>query len=662
MKNKIIFLMVLLLIVLLTGCRDDNYDDELIEAEFVPTTVRKLTNVYKTVQIDVPERMDSNFLLRDNLIYLLSGNVLISWDLNGYIVDEKVIPDPVNHIAVCSGGEYVIVSGTSLIKESVFSIDLKKNINGLFVDKKDNIYVYTQNEIFVYWPDGEEMYNVSVPGMIFKLTEGFDGKIIIDTGNYYFLDTSKRALSDCYFMPKLVYENNYEVFFGGGYDFYMRDDMALYGYSRMEGGQTKIVDFINSDVNVFKIAAINVLSYDKIILIYSDTTVDLLIRSPEGIPNKTILKAAAFGIDEFLVTKIIDFNLHNPFVRIALTDYSKYKNFDIENYGLHILDREVAAGDIPDIFISNEFLNLDKYVVDGVLLDLSARTGMIGFIKSIISALYDEGIYELPVEFSMEALIGKTKNVGENLNWSIYTPMKNVRLLGNGSSFNLKFLILADFRSFVGANLDPPVHFTASNYFESILEFNHNLAVLYLKEYSGDATPEQYIDDEVLFYAMTLNNFSDYLAAKEIFGGDEITIKGYPNQIHDGIILDIKKSYAIAKTCADIENAWDFLLTLFDNNYEYKYWPATKSGFNKIFEFENEENVEYMEKFFDVFTPEVPEDEIIEVYYSLNTEKRYHASFVYDIIAKNSDGSFNRTANLVQWQVSLYFAKYKLFS
>jgi len=85
--------------------------------------------------------------------------------------------------------------------------------------------------------------------------------------------------------------------------------------------------------------------------------------------------------------------------------------------------------------------------------------------------------------------------------------------------------------------------------------------------------------------ATTLQNFDDYQMYRALFGGD-IVFKGLPSENRNGYSLNAQTSFAITKSCEDVDAAWGFIRTFLSeewlDEFSWRGLPINKHSFDKM--------------------------------------------------------------------------------
>lgn len=430
--------------------------------------------------------------------------VLYSIDMNGENPDEEFLYEYkegletntyINYVKISDAGEkyYVgssydmetYVSTYYLLKKAadgteVFNVDPQSffpvqetNSDGYYrsfypqsleIDDDGNIYIAGGNgEIAVVSPDGKKLFDLTTAGdggygYVESMTK-INGKVVVayydysGNGGYVrkYIDVESKKFGENIEFPDIIGQNNYNytLYMGPGYDMYFKSTTGLFGYNEGNTELVELLNWINSDINPNDVNSLSVLSPEKIIYsgynqVLGKYEVAFLNRIPDEdvIPKYLIRLVSADGNTYDLINQIINYNRSNEEYRIILDDYSRYRTDEDWQYGVTVLNNEIAAGKIPDIVVSSGYSSLpvDSYEKMGMFVnlydffekdeDISADE----ILKCIRTPYEKNGkLYRLIDGFYIQTFAAKKEYVGDKTSWSISDMINLAKNLNEGT-------------------------------------------------------------------------------------------------------------------------------------------------------------------------------------------------------------------------------------
>ena len=579
----IAFLMCLILI--LSGCKnieDPIYDDEVIEAEYVNRAKqsRVITNMFARKIIELPDGLSyTDYLYHDDVLYFICGDTLVQYEDD--VMETIHLPQNVIDLSITYDGDYLIYDGTDIIKMTrnnevtkTIKVDSSGDFIDIFTDKLDRIYYFTTESLYVLSAEGNNIFNININGTLNDVHQFTDGKIILNIDNkFIYLDVNERRLDNENEIKLPVVPYEYEPIFGDGFEIYMKAaDLSIYGYLEREIVPIKILDMINSGVNIYDIADLKIISPNFMFYVTRDNKITLLnkIAPDETVTLKTQVTLASYGYDEQLIDLVLDFNALNKATHVNIHDYSIY-----------------GFSDEIDLFIGDENLDIDEFITQGLCTDLNrlmehdeqlSQRHILDYVRSPFT--YDGQLYKLTSNFKIHLFAGKNSIVGEDFHWT--TPKFEDIIPELGGKINLtsniqpldmlSLLITSNLYGLVFSDLG----FQDDTFYE-LLEVCRNIHVGNIRNgtYKGDNT--EFREDKTLLYYFEFKQPDDYTALPEIFGTDEITIKNLC------VTVEPIRSYAISRKSDEfaIGGAWEFVKTLMNEYQVDGYFSSLVSDFDE---------------------------------------------------------------------------------
>ncbi len=281
-----------------------------------------------------------------------------------------------------------------------------------------------------------------------------------------------------------------------------------------------------------------------------------------------------------LQSMISSYNAYNP----QHIDYISY------NGDIAALDADIAAGNMPDIFIAQPYQMLQlknkNYLADlSPLLEQDKDISKNDFLPNVISSLETNGRLEsIYCGFRLSTVAAKSYRTTEDMiNWSydeaiaagesLYSGNKLVYEYNSREMMSLFMLknISRDCIDFnrkkcdFSALLPPALRYlktfpNESSFSSSLLEMSEDEK----KEYNNNARLEL-INDRALVNTIDINGINWYysLNAYVNFGGAYITYLGYPSKNGTGTYSAVDTMFAVSDTSQFKTESWQLLRDFF---------------------------------------------------------------------------------------------------
>lgn len=313
------------------------------------------------------------------------------------------------------------------------------------------------------------------------------------------------------------------------------------------------------------------------------------------------LVLGTFGENPMLSQQVEIFEAEHPGYEIEIRIYDRYEQE--EGDGIARLQREIVSGQGPDIInfgygysvtdILGEYTeNLFPYLEENMYFD------------NVLQAFsYQEGLYAMPVSFSLKTFVGRRSLIGERESWSIgelidcYEQEKE-RL--GGSLLLYPGEIKKDvFGTIITGNIENYVdweqracRFTEEEFLR-VMEFANSFPdTLMITE---DFSPlECFGSGGALLYPMVLDGVYDICKAERILKEEPVYI-GYPVDCEDGTVIQASElMLAISSVSKHKEMAWEFLRQFLTEGYQRGItvgFPVNRAALE--YQLEQGKNMEY---------------------------------------------------------------------
>ncbi|MEG0941213.1 MAG: extracellular solute-binding protein [Oscillospiraceae bacterium] len=486
-------------------------------------------------------------------------------------------------------------------------------VGDMSTDKTGNLYLTDGNStVYVVDKAGAFQFKVSVDGWLDRIIMLKDGTVGVSTRSkegknvLKTVDLAKKDWGKEVALPA----NAYQTSSGGNeYDFCYTDGGSLFGYDAATEKSTKILSWLNSDVDGNNVSFSTILDDGNVFAITNDWNneggasyeVITLTKTPRSeAKQKKIITMATMYLDYNIRKELLKFNKTNPDYRVEVLDYSEFNTEDNYTAGQTKLNTEIISGKVPDIIdVSN--MPYRQYASKGLLEDLNPYidkdTGIKrdDFFPSIMKAVETDGkLYQLVSSFGVSSIIGASSVVGDEMGWTIEEMQKIIDEHPNADvpfgayvtrDTILTNLCMLNMESYVDWQTGECKFNTDE--FKQLLTFAKSFPEKIDEPQEGDG----YLDPSVLakdgrqlfenFYASDFQNYQYY---KAVFGG-KITFKGLPTADKNGNIAMLSGGLAMTSSCKDKDGAWAFMRTLVTPEYqeslEWNY-PISQSAYNKL--------------------------------------------------------------------------------
>lgn len=295
----------------------------------------------------------------------------------------------------------------------------------------------------------------------------------------------------------------------------------------------------------------------------------------------TTLTLASFGDNSELSEQVELFNQNHTDYKIEIKQYQRSEH--IEEDGIAQLQKEIISGKGPDIInfgmdysvtdIMGEYTeNLYPYITE------TAMENDVNYYSNILEAFsYKDGLYAMPVSFSLSTYAGRSAVVGENAYWTIEELMvcyerekektNGTLMLYPGETKKDVFgsIIVGSIGNYVDWE-NGTTRFTDDD-FKKVMEFANQfpdtLAI------SEDFSPIQsFANGETLLYPVWIGDIYDICNAEMVLNED-ITYIGYPVRGNNGTVVqqgELMLAISAGSEYKDV--AWEFLSQFLTTEYQ----------------------------------------------------------------------------------------------
>lgn len=568
--------------------------------------------------------------------------------------------------------------------------------------------------------DGSQKGDFTLEGVDYgNLIQGKDNTIFVSSwgeldGSYQQLiqplDIKTRTLSDPLTIPGM---NSYSLnvcnyAFGGSYDLYLYDSIAVYGYNIGDTDKTKLLNFVDSDIDNGNMNYLIILDEKTMLMTTYDWSANngmggvifsrMTKVDPADVKDKITLQLACYGSLYEVRSKVIDFNKKNDQYRIQVTDYSNYATDGDWEAGITKLNNDIVSGNVPDILYLNSMLPISSYISKGLFADLypfieeDPDMNREDFLQNVLDAFSVDGkLYQLVPNFYISTVVGKSKFVGDTAGWTIDDMMALNESLPEGTVLFSEMDRRSILSSCIAMSGDQFVnwktgecHFDSED-FSRLLEFckifpeeidyndyDDNYWVNYETMYREDRT--------ILSY-LYLTEFRQYHVSRYVTFGDDITMIGFPSPDGDGAAIQSSFSLAMSAKSKNQDGVWAFMRQYLLDDYQDQIsngFPLSLKKLNSMAQEaqqkpyyldENGQKVEYDDTYWiadqEIVLPLMTQDEVDTV---MNLVKSVDQVMTYDddllnIVTEEADAFFTgqksaaEVASIIQGRAKIYVSE-----
>ncbi|MCR5669425.1 MAG: extracellular solute-binding protein [Butyrivibrio sp.] len=535
----------------------------------------------------------------------------------------------------------------------------------------------------------------------FEMFNGFDGKIYLTSYGEKGLelrtfDPEAKTVSD----PSAAVNGytNYSFLSGKGYDLYASTDDGVYGYDASKDEMIKILDFLDSDIDInYAISNIAPLSDTEMIAALPDDDYNynlyrLTKVDPADVKDKKIITMAGYYINYNVRNEAVKFNRENDTYRIRIVDYSSYDSEDDWNAGNTQFNLDIVSGNVPDIMLFRGDNSVGSYANKGLFTDLNEFLSKdpdlanVEFIENVMDAYKTNGKqYLIAPSFYATTYTVKTKFLNGNAGMTLKEAEELIQAKGGDymGAFgpSTKNEILESGITMAGSDYidweNKSCNFNSDDFIQ-FLEFTNKFPTELPDDIWDRYTDTAYREDASLFQNSYLDGFRIYRRYKDGAFGEDISFIGFPNPSgKDTAVIYPEYVFAISSQSKSAEGAWQFLRKLLSEEYQDKIeynFPIRKSSFDKMaeaskekeFYMDDDKKVYYDDTYYlgdtEVTIGTLTDEDIQYVTNYIKSIKNVYSynQSIMDIINEEAQTFYNGTktaqevADIIQSRVSIY--------
>ncbi len=497
-------------------------------------------------------------------------------------------------------------------------------IQDILVDEQGKIYICAESAVLLFNNEGQDEGLIEMSnGWINSIGLDKDGKVYI----CYYDDTSSTggmALSELDYAGQKIgktYRNvpnmsssNFSV--GVEKDLLINDGTRVYEYEMASETYEEIFSWLECDIDGSHVEYVGATEDGTILAVIRDwdTNITEIAKlhktdASEVVQKEEIVIGTLYDSQE-LQAAAVAFNKANDKYHVTIKTYIDNNNWTETSYqdALTNLNNEITSGaNCPDILDLSQ-LNEQQLAAKGVLEDLtpylekSTTFSKEDFVDNLLEGFtYDGVLVAIPSTFSLNTVVGKSSEVGEEMGWSLEEMMTFAKEHEGAQLFDavdqntmMQYCMIYNQDTFVDWTKGE-CHFD-SDEFRTLLEF----VAMFPQEidwstYEGGAKVEEKQAGEILLESAYIYDFQEIQMYPAMYG-EPVTFIGFPTTDGSvGCMMDAGTRYGITAKSENKDGAWAFIESYlgYSENSNYSWGFSTlKDRLQK--QIEEITKVEYM--------------------------------------------------------------------
>lgn len=599
MKKGLLFLVMLLIIVVLSGCKEEK-EPSALTCVYTAENLEGIDDASSVSWVSICGT-DIYLSLMESELTEVSGSELntpVSSSFMKYSTESNQIQtlsysgEPNEQMIVSPDRNFWVLGNNTLLKlnselevTDSFAIpaDTEYVWSSPVFDSEGNLYLFTYEQgmndkvIALDLESGkpELIFSLNAPGKIMGMSAAADGRVAVKFSNSDgdYVQLIESDIGD--WGKKVSLDRQLSLVQNTGSKLFLQNENDVLALDMDTGELTNVFNWIYCGLYGYDLLA--PLPDGSFLVqrgnVYMGEEVSLgLIRPTETDMPPIILRFASDNGSQF--QKLLsDFNLEHDDIKFELLDYSVYRTGVTgngvmgENYsGLVRLIADLTAGKSIDI-IDLTSVPVEKYVSSGKLVDLypyieaDPELNRDDFFENILEAMeIDGGLYEITPRVGILSMLANPELAGTEPGWTIGKMRECVdagadRPGGPLPFTNTSHYILDNFLQFYMGDLIDWKSGTADFNTEEFL-FALELAELYPMEHDYENLPEETeIRQGYLASFYNISTPYDPIGAEEPFS----VIKGLPTDEGSGNAANSMSSIGLMSASPHKEQAWEFM-------------------------------------------------------------------------------------------------------
>lgn len=515
-------------------------------------------------------------------------------------------------------------------------------------------------------------------------------------------DPTTDQLGEATLIPGTILYSNYSMDVGNVSDLIYTTSNGVFTYNAGDEAGTKLMDYINSDLNISSLY--NVIELDDKHFIglfyenydYGNQKCGLFTYvPPEEIPDKKVMVLASLGVNSDLRQRVVEYNRSSQEYKITIKDYSEYATYEDYDNSVTVLNNDIISGNMPDILVANSRLPMSKYIAKKMFADINGfieddeELSQVEFVQNVFDAFSVKGkLYYIIPGFTARTIIGKSAIVGDRSSWTMEDmlalkqslPEETMMIEGLTRQYFFGTVMEYCGNDFIDVEtgkcaFDSPAFIELMEYAKTLPE-EFTYGDDYWMNYES-----QYRDERTILMNAYISSIQGFNYTLNGYFGEDISYIGFPNSSGMGAYVDFSYNgaYCIADKSPNKKGAWEFLRYYLTEEYQDstdRYpLPTRKDIFEKKAQEarnrpywldENGEKQEYDDYFYmngeDILLEPMSQeqiDKLVNYIYSIDNAYYYNED-ILNIINEEMDAfytgqkSAEDVANIIQRRAQVY--------
>lgn len=489
-------------------------------------------------------------------------------------------------------------------------------ISNMMIDAEGRFYLSGDNIIRLFDKEGNYKGDVRLEnGWFNSLGAGKDGKIYgcyydrsSDTGGYCLaeIDFNSKAIANVY--QNYPNGNGNGLVAGIDKDFLVNDGSRVYEYDLASQSYEELFNWLDCDINGNYVDAISATEDGRLIVLMNDWSTGaneiafLTKKKTADLPQKTQIVIGSLYDNQELQAAAVNFNKQSDTYHVSIKTYIDNNNWNENTYkdGIASMNNDITSGShCPDVIDLSSLSNVEQMADKGVFedmapyLDKSSLLNKDDYLPNILdSNTYNGVLVGIPFSFSLNTVVGKASDVGEEMGWTLdeiidYAAENPDALLFDyaGKSDILYYCLAFNQDQFIDwstnqCNFD-------SEQFKKLLAFVADFPDEFDWQADDRSTPRKIQDGDVLLDTVYISSLESVQMYPAMFGED-VTFIGYPTMDgSNGCIMNSNGILAISSRSQNKDGAWAFIESYLNRSMDNMFswgFPTKKSELDKIIE------------------------------------------------------------------------------
>ncbi len=445
-------------------------------------------------------------------------------------------------------------------------------IQNVKVDKDNNLYLLTENNIYVVDRDGNLSGQIALEKSAENLIRTGNGEMFAgfasESGYIIKKINPEETVFSGEYHTTLSYYSSYIIDGDEAFDFYYSTGETLYGYLLEDSSSKEVVDWISGNVNTNFVGKIQMLSGNRMLAIYGEAAweephgIYLFEKmDPKDVKIKETITFVTLYPDEGAKAEAYRFNKSQDKYQVVVKDYSFSEDPHLDLYKDLIAGR---CGDIVDLSGTAS----EKYVNMGLFEDLyewmedDPDVKKDDFAEHLLKVMETDGkLYHVSPTVGINVLVAGASDT-DTKNSLTFAQIGQMEEGGAKAFYQeskmslLSNLVEMNYGEYVDWQ-NGQCHFDGEMFLKVLEYANSYPAEVVWDETTEDMTTKIRRGD-ILFAQVYSASVADVQLYEEMFQED-IVLTGAPSERYAGPAMSMNRDLAICSASGNKKGAWEFL-------------------------------------------------------------------------------------------------------